>query len=196
MRTCLAGVDLNAVGGGPRAHPTTQLVWAPTGRETTAPAWMNWLWQTFSTAYPAPVLSVGPTARPRVNVPTVFWLAGEAAAPLQRQVFDGVERIAMTARLRRLVVHPGVKAGEAGIDCGAGTAAYDPATDPYRQTSRCRYTYDRSSASLPGQAYPARADASWEVGWTDAAGRWHTLGSYTVSSVQLIPVQEVQAVVD
>ncbi len=194
METCIRDYNLNAVRGGPNAHPVTQLVWRPAGQEVVAPGYMAWLWDTFASTYPTPVLSVGPTVRPRVNVPAVFWLAGPPAAPVDRTVFDGTQQIRMTAQLVHLVVHPGVSATEPAVDCGAGTVAYDTTIDPFGQPSDCQFTYTRSSAYLPGAAYPVRADAYWEVAWTDAGGARHALGTYDVSSVQLIPVQEVEAV--
>jgi hypothetical protein len=195
MESCIVDYDLGQVGGGPNAHVETALVWIPAGDRVrdVVPPWMTWLWRKFETAYPLPVLAVGPTARPRVNVPAYFWLPPASSAPLSRRIYDGRQWITMQARLVRLVVHPGV-AAQPPVECGTGVAAYDFGADPFTQRSTCAFTYRRSSASMPGQTYPARADADWQVGFTDSAG-YHLLGVFTVSSLQRVAVQEVQAVV-
>jgi hypothetical protein len=203
LETCMAGVDLDSLDGGPDAEPRTRLVWVPPGRELgEVPPWMTWLWDAFTSAYPVPVLSVGPTARPRVNVPATFWLDGPSAQAQTRQVFDGTSTITMVARLQRLRIDPGVLPGPGGLgaasrplDCAGGTLPYDRTRSPFEQVSTCSYTFRRSSASLPMQAYPVRADAIWQVGWIDAAGTFRQLGVFSVGSIQLLPVQEVESVV-
>ncbi len=196
LETCVRDFDVDQVGGGARAHTETTLVWIQDGVDEVRriPPHMGWLWDSFDSAYPTPVLTTGPTAYPRVNVPTYFWLVPETAAPLTKVVFDGVQDITMTARLVRLQVRPGVKAGEDPIECGAGVTTYDTTRTPFDQPSTCTTTYTRSSASLPDEAYPVRANAYWQVGYTDA-GSYRQLGLFDVSTLQLLPVQEVQAVV-
>ncbi len=197
LETCVKDFDVDMVGGGPGSHTETTLVWIDgPGEVLTIPPWMDWLWQTFDSAYPTPLLTTGPTAYPRVNVPTYFWLAPSTAAPISKVVFDGVEDITLRAEMVRLQVRPGVKAGEKPIECGDGTTTYDTARSPFQQASDCTWTYLRSSASLPDEAYPVRANAYWRVGYTNAAGGYTQLGLFDVSTVQLLPVQEVQAVVE
>ena len=195
LQTCVVDFDLDLVGGGPDAHPVTTLVWIG-GRERvqSVPPWMDWLWAGFSSVYPTPVLTTGPTAYPRVNVPTFFWLAPASAAPISRVVFDGVQDITITAELVRLDVRPGVFAGEPAIGCGTGVEVYDTRFSPFEQVSACTFTYPRSSASLPDRAYPAKASAFWRVGYTGVGG-YRQLGLFDVATVQLLPVQEVQSLV-
>lgn len=207
LQTCMRDVDLNTVDGGPNAYAESSLVWILAGDPVsrTVPPWMDWLWDTFASAYPQPILTIGPTARPRVNVPTYFWLEGDAAAPIERRVFDGRQWIVMRARLQGLRVEPGAAArpgagGAAGsgpvVDCGSGTVPYDRSATPFRQASTCTFTYRRSSASQPRQAYAVQATASWEVSYADAAGGGRQiLGTFEVGSIQLVPVQEVESVV-
>ncbi len=203
LETCMRDVDLDTVDGGPDARTEIRIVWVTPDRDLGAvPPWMTWLWDTFTSAYPVPVLSVGPTARPRVNVPATFWLEGASAQTQTREVFDGRGAISMVARLVRLRVDPGTLPGLGGLggapgplDCAAGTVPYDRTRSPFEQPSTCTITFRRSSAALPQHAYPVRADAFWQVGWVDAAGTFRQLGVFSVASIQLLPVQEVESVV-
>ena len=195
MQTCIVDYNLDQPRGGPRAHPVTTLVWLPgPDGPGVVPGYMTWLWAAFDTAYPTPILSVGPIAWPRTNVPAFFWLAGPAATGPARTVWDGEENLTMTARLHGLQVTR-VGTGES-TTCAAAAKAYDPARSPFEQDpAACTLTFGRSSATQPGQAYQLRADASWEVGYTDAAGTWHSMGVFDVPSYQLLPVQDVESVV-
>ena len=201
LETCMVDVDQDTRDGGD-ADTRIRLAWVPAGRELgPVPPWMDWLWDAFANDYPTPVLSVGPTARPRVNVPAYFWLEGESAQTQTRQVFDGRRTITMQARLARLRVDPGTDPGPGGlgapalpVDCPDGGTAYDRSVGPFDQASTCSHTFARSSAWLPDRAYPVRADADWEVGWIEG-GTFRLLGTFTVGSVQLLPVQEVESVV-
>jgi hypothetical protein len=203
LESCLEDVDLNSFDGGPDARTETRLVWVPTGRELReVPPWMDWLWDAFASSYPDPVLNVGPTVRPRVNVPAYFWLEGPSAQTQTREVFNGVETITMQARLVRLEVDPGAAPGPGGLGapsgpvrCPGGAVPYDRSVGPFEQASTCTHTFRRSSASLPGHAYSVRADAYWQVGWVDPAGTFRPLGTFTVSTLQLLPVQEVESLV-
>lgn len=197
LETCMQSFDLNRVDGGDPI-PVTRLVWVPAGGGLgPVPPWMDWFWDSFATSYPQPLLRVGPTVRPRVNVPAYFWLDGDGTDPVTRQVFDGVQTLTMTARLRRLEIDPsgGGRISVGPVDCADPTVPYDPATGPFQQVSTCTFTFPRSSASLPGFGYPIRADAFWEVGWTDAAGTYRQLGTFPVTGYQLLVVQEVESVV-
>lgn len=194
LETCIVDYDLDQVAGGPHAHPETTLVWIPGSQQVQhVPPWMVWLWSAFDTAYPTPVISAGPTAFPRVNVPAYFWVTPATAAPITRDVFDGVETITMRAELVRFTVRPGVRPDEDPIDCGDGATPYDASRTPFDQASTCTFTYDRSSAHLPQQAYPMRGDAYWQVGYTDSAGTYHQLGVFDIGTIQRVPVQEVEA---
>lgn len=202
VRTCIRDANLNSTNGG-NAHPVSSLVWVPAGQTVYQPVpdWMTWLWNRVQGRYPAVFLTTAPTAIPRVNVPTVFTVGtnqttvdGTDVATHQRQFWDGNQQITMQAFLRHLTVYPGIDPNEAGIDCGAGTTPYDPALGPFDQPSTCKVTYLRSSADQPGAEYSVRSVATWEAGWFDAGAVWHSLGSFDVTSTQLIPVQEVQAI--
>ena len=196
LQMCIADFDVDRVGGGDDAHLETELVWIPAGQRVhDIPPWMTWLWASFTATYPTPLLTTGPTAYPRVNVPTYFWLVPETAAPVTREFFDGKQDITMTAELVSLEVRPGVAADEPPVLCGGGTDVYDTRLSPYAQVSTCTHTYLRSSAAMPGEAYPAQASAFWQVGYTVGDGTYRQLGLFNVSTVQLLPVQEVQAVV-
>lgn len=193
LENCIRGYDLDSYDGGPDAHIVVTLVWVPQGEERSIPPWMEWLWDRFDAAYPTPLLQIGPTLRPRVNVPAYFWVADATAQPITRIVFDGGQDVVMRAELARLVVLPGVEAGEAPVFCPDPTEQYDFGRSPFEQFSTCTYTYTRSSAHLPDEMYPAEVHAFWRVTYENATGE-HLLGEFDISVTQMLPVQEAQSV--
>jgi hypothetical protein len=100
--------------------------------------------------------------------------------------------VSVTARAQPGVVSWSMGDGRT-VDChGAGTP-YASDGDPARGSPDCGYTYRRSSAGQPGQAFTVTATVHWTVSWS-GAGRSGTFPGLTTTATIALPVAESQAV--
>ena len=74
---------------------------------------------------------------------------------------------------------------------GAGTPFRRDA-DPRSSSPDCGYTYRRSSADQPGDAFAVSATVHWSVGWS-GAGEVGTFPDLTTTSLAAFRVAESQA---
>jgi hypothetical protein len=59
----------------------------------------------------------------------------------------------------------------------------------------CKHVYKRSSAKEPDGMYTVKLTIYWEVSyWRTLTHTWKTIGTYPVTAVQRLPVQEVQTI--
>lgn len=78
------------------------------------------------------------------------------------------------------------------IRCDGSLPVHDnSAKSQQKYPSACWYTYHRSSADKPGQAYAFHAAATWTVYYRNGAGV-HVLGHYTKTYDVPLPVRDVQ----
>jgi hypothetical protein len=67
--------------------------------------------------------------------------------------------------------------------------------DPAASSPDCGHTYTRSSAGVPGQAYPVTATVTWEITWT-GGGEQGTLPALETTSTTVFRVAESQALIE
>ncbi len=163
--------------------------------------------------YPTVILTPGPvssssgdSARPRVNMPTVFWDSNATMVP--EIVSRGVH---MKAELHSLKLYTEGESNTDAIErCMGGGLRVDPG-DVGDQTllhflqslgnQVCWHVYERSSARITGttssdkQKYPMKVVAYWTV-YYDTGDGWQVFHSFAVDNpTQYIPVAEIQSLV-
>lgn len=143
-------------------------------------------------ALPAPDIRLNP-APPQdqlVNLATWMWLANWAPANSQASV-PGVT-VTVTAQPDRVIWDMGN--GEQVVCAGPGTP-YDMSRPEEAQHSDCTYTYRRSSAGRPNEAYVITATVEWSASWAvaGAPGGGSLPGLRRSSSVP-VRVAEIQAI--
>jgi len=136
-----------------------------------------------------------------VGIPAWFWAAdpGESTtpgvagvAPITRSASAGGITVTATARLDRTVWSVG---DGATVTCAGANAAGTPWRYGYggQPSPTCGYTYTRTSAGQPNEAYTVTATAYWVVDWSGGGQS----GTLTVQRSRSIPkrVGEVQVIV-
>ena len=159
---------------------------------------------TVGSPYPDVLLARGPSASPRVYLPTVFWDVN-ATRTDERAAAQGV---GMRAELHSLKIWaegpdggPDTITSCIGGGVPAGGAHSVPSGMSLAQwvrslgTTVCSHTYLRSSAHLPGHTYPVKVVAYWTVQYS-ADGTWHDWDTFAVGAqTQQIAVHEIQSLV-
>jgi hypothetical protein len=141
---------------------------------------------------PAPEVA---TAPPRgsdglVGLPQWFWVTNWDSHSDRVQV--GGAWAAVTARPTGLTVDPG--AGQRPLTCAGPGTAYDRQRSARSQRSGCSYTYNRSSAGLPNEAYTVTVTVTWGGTWVGSGGAGGTLPALSRSTTFPLRVAEGQAV--
>ncbi len=126
-----------------------------------------------------------------VNLATYLWLPADQWKPETVSASAGGVTSTVTATPTRVIWDMGQ--GDRVVCDGPGLP-YDPSLSDEAQPSDCHYTYRRSSAGQPGQAYQVTATVEWETTWsvTGAAGGG-SLGTATSSSTTSVQVAELQS---
>lgn len=126
-----------------------------------------------------------------VNLATFLWLPAEQWQPETVSASAGGVTSTVTATPTRVVWDMGQ--GDSVVCEGPGVP-YRPELPDDQQPSDCSYTYPRSSAGQPGQAYQVTATVEWETTWavTGAPGGG-SLGTATSSSTTSVQVAELQS---
>ncbi len=207
LRVTITDYDLNTYNGGNKAH--LERAYVPVNAEEEAqcpePDYMDQFWMKFKSTYPTPALVVKPTFTPRVNVPAFFSLTKESSEQYKNTgelsgYYDPQHNLTMRGMVVEMKVDPGD--GTTPFTCLMGTTpaddpdGYDETQDPFHQMNTCKHKYAKSSASQPDGMYTVKLTITWEVSyWIGKdSGGWHSIGKATVTAVQRLPVQEVQAI--
>lgn len=135
------------------------------------------------------------TAPPRgsdglVGLPHWFWVTNWRDH--RDRISAGGVWAEVTAQPTSMTITPGGGLPSVGCD-GPGTA-YDPGRSAAEQRSDCSYTYQRSSAGLPGSAYRVTVTVTWGGTWRGSGGTGGTLPVLIRSTSFDLPVAEGQAV--
>lgn len=145
------------------------------------------------TPLPEPQIAMAPSSDiPQlVNLATFLWLPAEQWQPETVSASAGGVTSTVTATPTRVVWDMGQ--GDSVVCDGPGVP-YRPELPDNQQPSDCSYTYPRSSAGQPGQAYQVTATVEWETTWavTGAPGGG-SLGTATSSSTTSVQVAELQS---
>lgn len=131
------------------------------------------------------------TAPPRgkngvVGLPEWFWLDPATAGPISKRLAVGPVWVEVTASPQQMSISPG--AGLAPVVCPGSGTAYSAGAQ-----SSCTYTYIRSSAGQPGDAYSATVTVSWGGTWRGSGGVGGALVPIPVTDAFTLRVAEGQA---
>ena len=146
----------------------------------------------------APVIGMtggdGPDSMMIVGVPAWMWAAdpGESTTgPVSRVEVDGSIRVEATGVLDKTVWEMG---DGVSVTCSGASAAGTPFEARYggQSSPTCGYTYQRTSAGKPGNAFTVTVTAYWTVAWS-GGGESGTIPVQVSRSIQK-KVGEVQAV--
>lgn len=129
--------------------------------------------------------SAGPATL--VAIPTWFYLDGWA--PVTQRTRAGGVWAEVTATPVSATWWPGD--GSPAVRCAGPGRAWTASRGP----APCRYTYRRSSAGQPGNAYPARVTVAWQVSWRGSGGQAGSLPLMERHSTFPVAVAERQTVV-
>jgi hypothetical protein len=146
------------------------------------------------TPLPEPQISMSPSPDiPQlVNLTTYLWLPAEQWQPATASASAGGVTSTVTATPMRVIW--GMGQGES-VTCDGPGVPYQPGLPDDRQPSKCHFTYRRSSAGQPGQAYTVTATVEWETNWTvSGAPGGGSLGTVSQSSSTSIQVAEIQTI--
>jgi hypothetical protein len=194
LKTCLKGIGEDGAG---RFERTSELEWFPPEKPVptlTTRQEQAWEARAHQSAYPMPLPQFGPAARPRVLIPTYFWLTESTSAPIRHTAFDGDQYVLMEAYVAGIDVTPGTDDALKPTYCPAPLLPYDRSRAIGDQPSGCSYTYHRSSASRPGQTYSVTVQARWAVRYKPEGGVWTEIGEFALANVFDTPVDEIQTV--
>ncbi len=141
---------------------------------------------------PAVRMVPAPPVRPLVNLPMLLWIDPAQWAPQTASASAGGVTSMVTATPRRVLWNMGN--GDAVSCDGPGVAFV--AGVPYEQQlqgSDCQYTYGRSSANQPGEAYRVTTrlefDVTWEAVGAPGGGDLGPAGRSTTTAVQVGEIQ-------
>ena len=142
---------------------------------------------------PPPRVRMNPSAGTGAvtNVETWLWIDPNQWQPVSASASAGGVTVTTTATPERVVFDMGN--GDTVTCAGPGTP-YDPARRAAEQTTRCAYTYRRSSAHQPDGRYLVSATVFYRVGWS-ASGIAAGGALAPISQTESVPlrVAEIQA---
>jgi hypothetical protein len=125
-----------------------------------------------------------------VNLVTFLWVDGGAWVPQTASATAGPVTSTVTATPQRVVWSMGN--GDEVVCQGPGSPYVATLSDE-DQPNTCRYTYRRSSASMPDDSFVVTAKVEWSVTWTAVgAPGGGSLGVVSRSSSARVRVGEVQ----
>lgn len=184
-RTCLGGGEIGA---------TT--VWLPAGAasQVAAPPPVVVARQAVSRLrLPEPPIASNPApgAMHLVSLPTWLWIdRGPWEARSATASVPGVS-VTVTATPARVEWSMG---DGSTVTCDWPGTPYPRDGDPRAASPDCGHTYARSSAGLPGQAFPVSATVSWDIAWA-GGGQTGTLPDLQTTGSAAFRVAESQALV-
>lgn len=146
------------------------------------------------TPLPEPQISMSPSPEiPQlVNLTSFLWLPAEQWQPETASASAGGVTSTVTATPMRVIWDMGQ--GDT-VTCDGPGVPYQPGVPDDRQPSTCHYTYRRSSAGQPGQAFTVTATVQWETTWTvTGAPGGGSLGTVSQSSSTSVQVAEIQTI--
>lgn len=234
VKRCIEDVNWSTWGGGTKMHATVSLEWVPYTAENPPPNdLMDFLWAQVAAddaALPVPMMRPEPSRIPVVGYPTFFTFAwmdaakeGNGAAsivaegPYADKPFGGPFRqvvvhrsdgdLTMRAQATEIIIDPH-QVDMAPIRCTPDNMAYVEGGSVADQTSDCRMTFTRSSATAAAYAdgtaptlpsvfvssYPLTVTVKWRVTYALGNESMQELGDgFEMTLTQALPVQEVQA---
>lgn len=142
---------------------------------------------------PQPGINMNPSSDEGAvtNVDSWLWIDPSQWQPVSASASAGNVTVTTTAEPDRVVYDMG---NGDRVTCVGPGKPYDPNRPSAAQSTDCKYTYRRSSASRPGGRYTVTATVSYRVAWNAtgiAAGG--ALPPVTQSSSVTIRVAEIQA---
>jgi hypothetical protein len=138
---------------------------------------------------PAPVIGVSPSGAQLVNLPTWLWLERRGWGP--RSATAAAPGVSVTATATPSSVSWSMGDSHVVTCPGPGTP-YTAGADPAAGSPDCGYTYRRSSAGQPGEAFAVTATVHWTVVWS-GAGRSGSFAGLTTTARIALRVAESQA---
>ena len=144
-------------------------------------------------SWPSPGLNFNPPGEQVVGFSSWLWLDADQWRPVSASVSVPGVSVSVTARPERAVWHMG---DGSDVTCAGPGTPYDESRPASEQHTDCSYTYGRSSAGEPGDAYRVSVTIDWHVTWsvTGAAGGGD-LGVFSRTTPPVaVRVGEVQAV--
>lgn len=183
--TGLCGARPMGIGGcdpPPVPGPTAPAV---TPADLAAQVWRN-------IRLPVPQVATAPprTSSGLVGLPEWFWVTNWSAHTGRAHV--GGVWASVTARPMSLRVTPG--SGQRVLACAGPGIAYDTKRPAGAQRSNCVYSFERSSAGLPGAVYQVTAAVTWGGTWTGSGGAGGVLPTLTRSARFPLRIAEAQTV--
>jgi hypothetical protein len=138
---------------------------------------------------PGPTIMSNPAGTQLVTLPTWLWL--DRATWSTQAATASVPGVSVTA-----VATPTSVAWSMGdginVTCAGPGTPFPAGGDAAASSPDCGHTYHRSSASAPGQQFPATATVHWTVTWS-GAGAAGTFPDMTTSANTAFRVAEAQA---
>jgi hypothetical protein len=144
---------------------------------------------------PEPFVQTSPSEKPRVGQDVAFYVPPSNTVGSTITVSGpGIGTVQMRARQTELVVWPEGTRPAPVVDCPGG--GIDVAATDTRESrpGACWWSFERSSASQPGDTYPMQVEAAWVVEY-NGGGDWQVLGRFTRQQQIEQEVREVQTIV-
>lgn len=143
---------------------------------------------------PAPVIesSPGGGVPQTVELPTWAWLQKNQWTPLSATASVPGESVTATATPSQVTWSWGD--GTSTICHGPGTPYVAGTSDPAASSPDCGHTYRQTSATQPGEKFPATATITWTVAW-NGGGQAGTLPDLTTSSTVHWTVRQIQSLI-
>ncbi|WP_122261979.1 hypothetical protein [Ornithinimicrobium cerasi] len=138
---------------------------------------------------PDPVLVASPNPVPLVNEDVSFHSYGED----EMHVDMSVPGVAMRGKITEMLVYPEGRPGPVVRCSGTGVQA-GPEDTPQTLREACWHLYKRSSLTRADDYYAAEVHVRWQVDVL-IGGAWQPFHSFTKAGSAMIPVNEVQALV-
>ncbi len=138
---------------------------------------------------PQPAVVTSPPDVQLVGVPTWLWLDRAMWRP--RSATASVPAVAVTATATPASVSWSTGDGATVTCTGPGTP-FSAGADPRSTSPDCGHTYQRSSAAMPAERFPAVVTVSWQVTWA-GAGAAGTFPDMTTATAAALRVAEAQA---
>jgi hypothetical protein len=137
---------------------------------------------------PTPSIAANPAGEQLVNLPTWMWLSSGWGPVSATATVPGVS---VTATATPTSVTWSMGDGSTVTCTDAGTP-FHPGTAPTASSPDCGHTYQTSSASQAGQAFPVSATVHWIVTWA-GGGQGGVFPNMTTTGNAAFRVAESQA---
>jgi hypothetical protein len=136
-----------------------------------------------------PRIASSPAGTQLVRLPTWLWLDRASWQP--QSATASVPGVSVTATATPASVSWSMGDG-ATVRCTGPGTPFPAGGDPQATSPDCGHTYQRSSATAPGQRFPATATVSWQIRWS-GAGASGTFPDMATSASASFRVAEAQA---